>query len=296
MYYEIYLDVVFIMNFMFDFIIVKVTGNIAKRKSTLFRCILAATLSSCILCFIYIFGMNILLKYYFIMMLIMNAATVFIVFYRKRTKINEIISLLVIYYTISFVLGGLINLICINTDMGYYLFTVPWWRVCIVGIMVMILIRPIIMYIEKCNNKKYVHHEVEITLGDKTVRVDALLDTGNHLCEPMSQKPVHVVEMPAVSQLFAESFLTAVKQYYESGAAESGLYLERGIRMVPFRAVGTPQGKLLVAVMADVMRVKNKAAEYEEKGVYIALYDGKLAGDGSYKMLLHSKGLIRERS
>lgn len=295
MYYEIYVDVVFLMNFILDFIVVRLTGSITKRKSTLFRCVLAAILSSFALCVLYVYDAERLLKYYSGMMFIMNTATVFIVFYNRKTKIYEVFSLLMIYYTISFVLGGFINLICRNSSFGYYLFTVRWWKVCLAGCISLVAVRPLIMYIEKCKAGKSMHYEVEILIGDRGVGATALLDTGNRLWEPVSGKPVHVAELSLVAELLKEDFVAAVRQYYENGMADSRLYNAQEIRMVPFRAVGTPEGRLLVAVRADALKVKNKAAEYEEKNVYIGLYTGCLSGDGSYRMLLHSKELMRER-
>ncbi len=295
MYYEVYIDVVFLMNLTLDFIVIKITGSIAKRKSTLLRSIFASVLSSSVLCFICIFNTLVLFKYYFIAMFIMNLATVFAVFYRKKTKIYEIIRLTVIYYLVSFVLGGIINLICANTAVGYYLFTVPWWGVCLVGVICLIIIKPIMMYIEKRRDNKSIYYEVEIYLGGKMVKVNGLLDTGNHLREPVSGKAVCVAELSAVEELFSEEFVSAVREYYKKGTIGTGLYLENGIRMVPFRAVGTPESKLLVAVTVAYMRVKNELVEQEDKDAYIALYDGELASNGSYRLLLHSKELI-ERS
>ncbi len=296
MYYEVYIDVVFLMNFTLDFIVIKITGSIAKRKSTLLRSIFASVLSSSVLCFVCICNTRILVEYYFITMFIMNLATVFAVFYRKKTKIYEIICLTVIYYLVSFVLGGIINLICTNTAVGYYLFTVPWWNVCLVGAICLIMVKPIMMYIEKRRENKSIYYEVEIYLGGKIVKVKGLLDTGNHLREPVSGKTVRVAELSAVEGLFSKEFVSAVREYYKKGMVGGGLYLEKGIRMVPFRAVGTPESKLLVAVTVDCMRVKNELMEREDKGAYIALYDGELASDGSYQLLLHSKEMIKERS
>jgi len=294
LYYEIYLDVVFIINFILDFIIVKITGCILKRKSTFLRCITAAAISSCVLCVAYILFMEMLVRYYFIMMLIMNLITVILVFYHRRCKVCEIMRALVIYYIVSFLLGGLINLMCVKS-FGGVLFTVSWWSVLLVGGMAFIVIRPLVLFIDRRREKESVYCDVEFEVGGKRISVKGLLDTGNHLKEPMSGKPVQVAELSAVEGGFSEDFVSAVKRYYESGIIDNGLYMEKSIRMVPFRAVGTPGDKLLIAVMADIMKVKNELVEYADKDVYIALYNGRLAGDGSYRILLHSKELIKER-
>lgn len=294
MYYEIYLDVVFIINFILDFIIVKITGCILKRKSTFLRCITAAAISSCVLCVAYILFMEMLVRYYFIMMLIMNLITVILVFYHRKCKVCEIIRALVIYYMVSFLLGGIINMICIKAYDGA-LFNVSWWSVLIVGGISFIAIKPLVLCIDRRREKESIYCDVELEMGGNKIRVKGLLDTGNHLMEPLSRKPVQVAELSAVEGGFSKDFVSAVKRYYESGIIDNGLYMEKSIRMVPFRAVGTPGDKFLIAVMADIMKVKNELVEYADKDVYIALYNGRLAGDGSYRILLHSKELMRER-
>lgn len=295
MYYEIYLDAVFIINFMLDFIIVKITGYIAKRKSTFLRCIAASAVSSCALCLMYIFFMEMLVRHYFIMMLIMNLITVVMVFYRRKVKICEILRMLAVYYAVSFLLGGLINMVCAKTVAGACLFTVPWWSVLLVGIICFMAVRPFVIYMDRRREQESVYCDVELEMAGKNIKLKGLLDTGNHLIEPISGKPVQVAELSALEDLFAADFICAVKQYNEKGIIVGGLHIGKGIRMVPFRAVGTPEDKLLIAVMADVMKIKNKVVEYADKDVYIALYDGSLARDGSYRILLHSKELIRER-
>ena len=50
MHYEIYLDMVFLINLMFEFVILRLTGSIVRRMSTLFRCFLAAFTGSILLC------------------------------------------------------------------------------------------------------------------------------------------------------------------------------------------------------------------------------------------------------
>lgn len=295
MYYEIYLDVVFIINFMLDFIIVRITGYILRRKSTLLRCILAAAVSSFVLCIMYIFFMESFVENYFAMMLSMNVVTVVMTFYNKGDKPYKIIHILVVYYVVSFVLGGIINMVCVKAFDSAGLFKVAWWSVLLTGMAAVIAVRPLTAWIEGRREKRSICCDVELVIGEGQMRFKGIIDTGNHLKEPVSGKPVHVAELSAVEGGLKEDFVCAVKMYYEKGIIGSGLYAVKGIRMVPFRAVGTPEDKLLIAVSADIMKVKNELFEYTDRDVYVALYNGRLSGDGSYRILLHGREFIKER-
>lgn len=130
-------------------------------------------------------------------------------------------------------------------------------------------------------------------MGEKEKKVTALADTGNHLVEPISGQAVHVIEIGVVEDIMDSEFLEAVKKFYKNGIMDTGLYRGKGIRMIPFRAVGTPNEKFLVGICIDRMKFKNHTIEYETEKNYVALYDGGLAGDGSYHMLLHGEEMMR---
>lgn len=87
--------------------------------------------------------------------------------------------------------------------------------------------------------------------GGRRVILEALVDTGNALVEPVSNLPVIVVERRALH----------------------GLEAGRAHRPVPFTTVGG--GGVLEAFAAETVRVDGREVE-----AYIAVYDGVLASDG----------------
>ena len=305
MYYEVYLDVVFLINLILDFVLLKITGSIVKRKSTLFRCFFAAFLGSVMLCAIIVFNSDFLSKHPLVMLVICNFIITFVAYYQKKEKLYKIAGITLIFFAVSFLLGGILNAIYGYTVVGYYHgilnntakenAAVPWQLVCFGALVCCFIGKPVILSVQKIKATRSIYWEAIICIDGYEKSITALVDTGNRLYEPISGKPVHVLEMDALAGILNGEFKAAVKKMYDTGIMEDGLYRKNGIRMIPFRAVGTPNEKLLVGICADRIRLKNHTIEYQIEKPYVALYDGKLAGDGSYHMLLHGGDMMRRK-
>lgn len=92
-----------------------------------------------------------------------------------------------------------------------------------------------------------------ITLGDREVTLPALVDTGNHLKDPLTGTPVAVVEAAALRQLLPPDVCRAVAAGWEALERLPGHWAAR-CRLVPYRAVGRPDGMLL-ALLPDQLTV-----------------------------------------
>lgn len=112
----------------------------------------------------------------------------------------------------------------------------------------------------------------KVTLEKHGIRipVTALLDTGNFLVEPISGKPVSVLEETYLAGYLPES------------------EWEDGFRLIPYRSVGRRHG-MMRGLVFDQMEVKRgrKYACVEEP--VIGLVRGIFGENRQYQMLLHSK-------
>ena len=302
MNYEIYLDVVFLINLMFEFVVLKLTGSIARRKSTLLKYFLAAFTGSVLLCMMLILRNAGVIRRPLGVMVVSDFLMIVIAFYRKREKLYKMLGITAVFYMMSFLLGGVLNALYGYTVVGYYWNTlggpaankaVEWYFVCFGALICFVLGMPLIFVLKKMKDTRSIYWDVTLCMNGKERKVTALADTGNHLVEPVSGHAVHVIELETAADIVDSEFLEAVKKFYKNGIMDNGLYRGTGIRMIPFRAVGTPNEKLLVGICIDRMKFKNHTIEYETEKPYVALYDGKLAGDGSYHILLHGKEMMR---
>ena len=88
---------------------------------------------------------------------------------------------------------------------------------------------------------------VELAHRGKRLRIMALRDTGNTLCDPVTGRPVLVVSARVAGELPG---LTA--EQLQNPVESMGSY--PGLRLIPYRAVGRSQGMLL-GMKVDMIRI-----------------------------------------
>ncbi len=119
----------------------------------------------------------------------------------------------------------------------------------------------------------------EAVLKSKTGRriaVKALVDTGNCLREPISGAPVSVLD----------------KELWE--ALWDGGKEPEGFRAVPYRSVGCERG-ILKAYEIPELLIRQDGFQRLCRNVYVGLNEGKAASMGDYGMLIHPELLKKNR-
>ena len=106
---------------------------------------------------------------------------------------------------------------------------------------------------------------VAITLYGKTIELEAMVDTGNRLSDPVTNDRIVVVEYPRVRDALPHGMRAVLDVFGVSDAAGTLRMLANagygeGFRLIPFSAIGTKHG-LLLALRADSVREGNKTAE-----------------------------------
>lgn len=96
--------------------------------------------------------------------------------------------------------------------------------------------------------------EVRIRMGGGTCQVRALVDSGHSLSDPLTRRPVVVVEGKALRSLLPDAVLQAMADP-ASLSLEAGSGWERRLRVVPFHALGQGGGGLLLAFEPDALQV-----------------------------------------
>lgn len=119
---------------------------------------------------------------------------------------------------------------------------------------------------------------LDLKLFDHTVRLTALHDTGNTLCDPATNRPVVVADYAALKPYLPpaadpEDPVESMRRLSEEGV--------RGCRLLPFRAVGTRAG-LLLAVPSQGVSADGQALG----ALLIALSPGPVSDGGGYQGLI----------
>ena len=177
---KIYLDYIFIINFIFDFIILITTSLILKRNIKIVRIILGSLIGSLTILILFIRMNNLELILYKI---IISILMIIVTFGYKNIK--YFLKNIYYLYLISIILGGFIIFININFNKLNI----------VLSILLSILL--VIIYIKnikdlKTNYNKY--YKVDIYYDNKIIKLNAFLDTGNKLIDPYKKWPIILVK------------------------------------------------------------------------------------------------------
>lgn len=123
---------------------------------------------------------------------------------------------------------------------------------------------------------------VRLELGERTVELTALTDTGNTLTDPVTGQGVMVAEGERLLPLFAAPQRPSVQELRDPAGALERLTGAGGhFRLLPYRAVGVDRGLLLA------VRVDRAVVDGEDRGaMVVALSPTPVSDGGGYGALL----------
>ena len=121
-----------------------------------------------------------------------------------------------------------------------------------------------------------------LTLGERTCRLTALVDTGNTLTDPVTGRPVMVAEGERLSGLFPSGECPTARELSDPvSALERRGGKDGRWRLLPYRAVGVSHA-LLLAVRVDGARIGG-----EDYGpLLVALSPTPVSDGGGYSALI----------
>ena len=289
----VYLDVVLIENLCMNYIILFATAYILKLKRNHIRIIISALIGG-----IYsIIAYMQIIKIYsnFFMKIILSVAMVYIAYNPKSIK--QLIKQLVMFYLISFVFGGcsfallyFIKPQDILMKNGVYIGTYPI-KIALLGGIVGFTISVIAFKIVKRKlSQKDIYCKIIIYINEKNIEVNAMLDTGNMLKDPITRMPVIVVEKDILYGIIPDKILDNLEKII-GGDVENELYEDENVeyiskfRVIPFTSLGKQNG-LLLGIKADKILIENDSNKEKIKNVIIGIYDKKLSKKNRYNALI----------
>ena len=256
MYYELYVDVLFLVNFMMDYILLLLVRKMLSCSATHGNICIGAVLGSGLTCMIVVWP----IPYPFIKLvcfhLLVNTCMI-----RVGLKIKTIRSMIkawIMLYIGGFLLGGIMEFFHQYVRVGSLFLAVA-----IAGYYLVLGIWRFLGYLQRWNQ---CHCRVELYLGEKRYQIKGMIDTGNSLRDPISGQPVSILDRKTAGRFF--------------GAEPVG-----DIRYVPYCSIGKKEG-VLPAFQADKMCI------YREEPIWIqapiiGISEEEISAGGEYEMILN---------
>lgn len=208
---KVYVDVLFIINFIADYILLCVTSLFIKRRASILRLCLAGALGGVFSVFSFFATFN---PFITAMFSVAVSCLMIWICYGAR-KIFTLFKNTSVFYLISLCTAGLgFSAMCIGRNSNFligsgFLYTdINAYTLLFVFIVSVILVHSSVGFIKKQGLKSRYLYSVTIEKNGKSVTDTALFDTGNFLRDPISQKSVVIAEWKAVSKLFEQKTLS----------------------------------------------------------------------------------------
>lgn len=171
---KIYLDLILIINFIIDYLLLYGTKKILKNKTSIKRILLGSIIGS-ISSLLMIYQNNIIMK------ILLSILIIIITF-----GINNIIKNITYFYLLSIILGGTLYLFDLNIYKLNY--------------QILLIISPILIYLYIKENIKYKNiylnnYIVEIYINNKLYKLEGMIDTGNELKDPYKKRSIILVNI-----------------------------------------------------------------------------------------------------
>ncbi|MCK9222493.1 MAG: sigma-E processing peptidase SpoIIGA [Limnochordia bacterium] len=133
--------------------------------------------------------------------------------------------------------------------------------------------------------------KIQVQFGPATASCTALLDTGNNLRDPFSKVPVVVMELDVLEGILPREAVEFVRRTGKGDLAgierlHSNKEWSTRFRCIPFSSLGKESG-LLVGFRPDALWVDAGKTTIPIDSVVVALTCQRLAQDQSYQALIH---------
>lgn len=255
-YYELYIDVLFLVNFMMDYILLLIVKRILKCSATHGSIFIGAIVGSLLTCLVVILPIPYAFVKFVLFHIFVNTCMI-----RVGLKIKTIpafLKAIILLYAGGFLLGGVMEHFRQYVREGSLFFLLAF-----VSYYIVLGIFKFISYIQRWNQT---HYKVDLYLDNEVYQVEGLIDTGNGLRDPISGQPISVLERGKAKELLEKS-------------------KGKNFRYVPYSTIGKAEGVLPV-FRVDRMCIHRDVDCWVDKPL-IGISEEKISTEREYDMILN---------
>lgn len=288
-----YLDLIILENLCMNYLIIYTTGRLLGRKIKKGRILISSVLGG--LC---IFSLYVNIPTY--LMNILKAAMAFllvkIAFNSK--KISKTTKEVLVFLGVSFMYAGcalgfihltkpkviyIVNGVIIG---GEYIFELVLFSAIISFILIKTCLK--LLKIRQRFSKDDMICKTEVIKNNKYVKINALLDTGNLLTDPISKNPVIVAQLDKIEPIIPSESLVEVMYMMGGDVRKKQTAHDTNIKIIPYTSVGNNNG-IMVTYKVDCVKVEYQEQKYEIKGALVGFCKEALSKNNKYSALIGLK-------
>ncbi len=186
----IYIDLLIILNFIYDFLLLMTVSITLKRNISIKRIILGSIFGSLII-FILFLRLN---KYILLIIKIITGIIILIITFSYK-NIKYLIENIIYFYMCSIILSGFLYFLKIEFNNMSYLIS--------------LLIAPLILFLyikEQNRYKKVINHYRNVIINfknGKSITLTGFIDSGNHLKDPITNKYIIIINKRVLKGIYS---------------------------------------------------------------------------------------------
>ena len=278
---EIYVDVLMLVNFVMNSFILWAAAVLNRLKPRYIR--LCA--GGFVMALMYVLIM-ILLPFNWLLSIISSLLmlSLGILIALKPANIRAFLRQLFTGYICSFTIGGL------GMMLFYRLNGLTWTLLIVCIVCAYALTKFAVRLVEGITIKKQMLCPVTIYIGEEEMSLQALVDTGHSLHDPLNNAPVIIAEFDSVKDLLPDGMRLMFYEHQENDlsgilTASAGSRFYERIRMIPYMSLGLSNG-MMVGFRPDKVALSTSQKELTHKDVVVGIYNKKLSSEGRYQGLI----------
>ncbi len=302
----VYADVVFLVNFIMDSLIFLLTSILLKKRINKLLIIFGGFLGSILYCFLMLSYNS---KFYNPLTSLFTIIIPLLIVFRPKS-LKEFLKSFITINICAFFIGGVATAFFFYTNAKNYLgdllsFTVEDFSLKLLifsSSLSYIVIKIVRLNISKKMQKKQHIVNVEIRYKDIKKNFNALVDTGNTLREPTSNKHVIITEFSVCKDflpnelkiLFYEQNDKDITKIYEALDKIDEYDFLNSFRLIPFKSVGNENGTL-IGIKTDEVTIFDELKKYKIEDVFIAIANFELTSSNDFNSLINPEIFEQER-
>ena len=276
MYYEIWIDILFIVNAWIDFLLLRLVNHLLCGTATPFRSMVGACIGAFVVCLLTIFPVSPMVN---TLLVHVVGNTIMVRFGCNLKTIKKICAGVLLLYGTTIFMGGFLQLI--QNHVG----GIKIERILIFGVVGYLAFMEGFGMYKKYLQKQRNTYRAWLYANGKCKEMTAFLDTGNHLCDPFSGKPVCIVQITMLEGLCSAKTIERLQHFHEGMDFEEETTKLRP-HYVPFSSLGCSKGMAL-AVTMDFLCLENQRIQKVITRPVIAFSSENSSFLGNYQMILH---------